>query len=303
MINKNNVKPLNQIPMKKQLLFAMMMLVSVALFAQDTLTGWTFPLNTGTDSLNANLGTTQNKSYDLRFNWVLSPTADSTVNTIIFVSGATSYAAATEGWDNGADVKFWSIKFKANNYSDFKVSSKQSSEHVLPGPRDFKLQWKLSGGNYVDIPGGSITLGEEWSTGVVSALPVPITGQGTSSIYIRWIMASNIDIYGDPVLPTGRSMIDDILVTGKNSTGQNEILFTNRLKVLPSPNHGIFTLSSTEPMDILSVADMSGKTIFTMTNPSQKQSVTIPGATPGLYLLKVRFIGSDQEVITRFVVE
>jgi hypothetical protein len=289
--------------MKKQLLVCMMLLIAGALSAQDTLTGWTFPVNAGTDSLNANLGTTQNKSYDLRFQWVLTSTTDSTLNTITFVNGATSYAAATTGWDNGADVKFWSAKFKANNFSNFKVSSKQKSDAVAGGPRDFKLQWRLSSGTYADVANGAVTLGSDWTTGVVNDLPVPITGQGTSSIYIRWIMTSNTDINGGTVTSAGQSMIDDILVTGVNSLGQNEILYTTRLKVFPSPNNGTFTISSREPVDMMTVTDLNGKTICTMANPSQKQSVTISNARPGLYLLKVRFTGSDEQVTTRFVVE
>ncbi len=281
----------------------MMLIIAGALSAQETLTGWTFPVNSGADSLNANLGTTQNKTYDLRFQWVLTPTLDSTLNTITFVDGASTFAAATTGWDNGANVKFWSIKFKASDYSQFKVSSKQKSDAANPGPRDFKLQWRLSSGAYADVAGGAITLGADWTTGVVANLPVPIAGQGTSSIYIRWIMSSNTDINGGTVAATGQSMIDDILVTGVSLLGQNEILYTSRLKVFPSPNNGTFTVSSTEPIDFMSVVDLNGRTISTLDNPLQKQSVTISDAKPGIYFLKVRFSGSDQDVSTRFIVE
>jgi len=281
----------------------MMLIIAGALSAQETLTGWTFPVNSGADSLNANLGTTQNKTYDLRFQWVLTPTVDSTLNTVTFVDGATTFAAATAGWDNGANVKFWSIKFKASDYSQFKVSSKQKSDAANPGPRDFKLQWRLSSGAYADVAGGAITLGADWTTGVVANLPVPITGQGTSSIYIRWIMSSNTDINGGTVAATGQSMIDDILVTGVSTLGQNEILYTSRLKVFPSPNNGTFTVSSTEPIDFMSVVDVNGRTISTLENPLQKQSVTISDAKPGIYFLKVRFSDSDQDFSTRFIVE
>lgn len=289
--------------MKKQLLFAFMVIIAGALTAQETLTGWNFPVNSGPDSLNANLGTTQNKTYDIRFQWVLTPTSDSTLNTVTFVNGATTFAAATTGWDNGADIKFWSVKFKANNYTNFKVSSKQKSDATNPGPRDFKLQWRLSSGTYADIAGSTVTLGADWTIGTVTDLPVPITSQGTGSIYIRWIMASNADINGGTVASSGQSMIDDILVTGVNSIGQNEILYTSRLKVFPSPNNGTFTLSSTESMDAMTITDLSGKTVFTMTNPSRKQSITISDAKHGLYILKIRFSGNDQEILTRLVVE
>ena len=83
----------------------------------------------------------------------------------------------------------------------------------------------------------------------------------------------------------------------------DEILYTNRLTVLPSPNNGTFTLLSTEPMDAVSVTDLTGKVLQTISSPSQKQAITISGAKPGLYLLKVRFAGSGQDVTTRVVVE
>jgi hypothetical protein len=289
--------------MRKHLLIAIMVLVTGALYAQETLTGWSFPANSGPDSLNANQGSTGNKTYDIRFQWVLTPTADSTLNTVTFTDGATTYSAATTGWDNGTDVKFWSIKFKANNYANFKLSSKQKSDATNPGPRDFKIQWRLSSGTYADVAGGAVTVGADWTTGVVTNLPVPITGQGTSSVYIRWIMASNNNINGGTVTSAGQSMIDDILLTGTSTLGENEILFTNRLKVYPSPNNGSFTLSSTEPMDAVSVTEITGKILQTISRPSQKQAITITDAKPGLYLLKVRFTGSEQDVTTRIVVE
>ncbi len=287
--------------MKKHLLFACLLILAGSLFAQDTVTGWTFPVNTGSDSLNANLGTSQNMGYDLRFQWVLSATSDSTVNTITFASGATSYAASTPGWDNGTDSKFWSIKFKAADFSGFKVYSKQNSD--AQGPRDFKLQWRLSSGTYADVPNGTVTLANDWTTGVLTALPVPITGQGTSSIYIRWIVASNTSAGGGTITPAGISMIDDILVTATGPTGQNEILYTNRFRVCPSPNNGTFGFTSTVPVGSLIINDMTGKTLMDIPDASGLKQITLPGAKPGMYLVKVRFAGTDDELSTRFVVQ
>jgi len=287
--------------MKKQLLFTLMLCFAISAIAQDTITGWTFPANSGADSLNANLGTTQNQTYDMRFEWVLAPTIDSTVNTVTFTDGVTTYAAATAGWDNGMDVKFWSIKFKANNYSNFKVSSRQKSE--TGGPRDFKLQWRLSSTTFADVPNGTVTLGADWTAGAVTELPVPITGQGTSSIYIRWIMTSNNDINGGTVASPAQSMIDDILVTAVSSLGEQEILYSNGLKIVPSPNHGSFRIVSTERIDKVRVCDASGRTVFTGNDPSSVQPIALQHASPGLYILKVKFAGSEEEYSARFIVE
>jgi hypothetical protein len=286
--------------MRRSLLITLMMISGLTLFAQETLTGWTFPVNTGPDSLNANLGTTQNKTYDLRFQWALSPTNDSTLNTINFISGATTFAANTTGWDNGVDYKFWSIKFKANNYTDFKLSSKQYSPQN--GPRDFKIQWRLSSGSYADVPNGNVTLGSDWTTGVLTNLPVPITNQGSSSIYIRWIMSSNTSVNGGAVASDGTSAIDDILVTGVGSMGQQEIIYTNRLKFSANPNHGNFTIYSTVPVQQMQILSLEGKVLAQYSLTSREIPVSLPNARPGLYLMKVKFGDSDW-VTARFVVE
>lgn len=289
--------------MKKTLLMIFVLLLSGVVFAQDTLTGWTFPVNSGPDSLNANLGTNQNKSYDIRFQMILSPTSDSTINTIFFADGPTTFAAATPNWDNGSESKFWSAKFKANGYSNFKVSSKQKSDPTLGGPKDFKLQWRLSSTSYEDVPNGEITVAGDWTTGVISELPVPITNPGSSSIYIRWIMSSNDDINGGTVAATGVSMIDDILVTATAPSGNEEIIYNTKLLVSPNPNEGSFTLNSTKPLTHITIIDAGGKVIQNVTAAGTSMKVSIPGVASGTYFLKAKVKGDDNEVVTRFVVE
>jgi hypothetical protein len=289
--------------MKKQLLFFSMILLSCALMAQDTLTGWTFPVNTGTDSLNANLGTSQNQGYDLRFQWV-TPN-DTTVNTVFFTDGSTSFAAATTGWENGANEKYWSIKFKASGYSDFKLSSKQKS--IYPGydagPGEFKIQWRLSGGDFADVPNGTVQVINDWTTGVVSDLPVPIADQGTSSIYIRWISTTNNDFGGTPLTPNGISMIDDILVTGTSSSGTRDILYTNRVQVYPSPSKGNFTVESKVSIASIEIYDMNGKLIYQNGNSGMKINVNSGISVKGTYLLKIGFNDTDEKYSQKILID
>lgn len=289
--------------MKKHLLLILFALFMSAAFAQDTITGWTFPVNSGADSLNANLGTAQNQGYDLRFQWVLTATTDSTLNTVYFDDGPTTYCAAASGWDNGADVKFWSIKFKAADYTSFKVSSKQRSSSDNKGPEDFKLQWRLSSGTFEDIPGGTVTVGDDWIMGVVTDLPVPITGQGSSSVYIRWIMTSNNGVGDGEVVPNGYSLIDDILVTGISTLGTHDILYTNRLNVSPNPNHGKFTVKSTGPVAEMSIFNVSGNVVRTVAKPSATEQFDLQGLAKGVYFLKVKFEDSDAVSTSKLVIE
>ena len=288
--------------MKKHLLLLSIVLFSIGTFAQDTITGWTFPVNSGPDSLNANLGTTQNKSYDIRFEW--ESKMDTTVNTIFFYDEGGNYAAETNGWDNGADIKFWSCKFKAENYKNFKVSSKQKSETGFPGPRDFKLQWRLSKDTvFTDIPNSVLTLTYDYANGTLSNLPVPVTGQGSSSIYIRWIMTSNTDVDGGTVAPTGRSIIDDILVTGTSTLGTDEIIYTNRVKFFPVNGSRQYQVESTVPMASLTITDIQGKNIYSEKNPGMNASFNIDNASNGLYLITIKFTDTDKPYVRKFIVQ
>ncbi len=289
--------------MKKVLPIIFALLFSGAMIAQETITGWTFPVNSGPDSLNANLGTTQNKTYDIRLQMALSPTSDSTINTIFFADGPTTYAAATPNWDNGSESKFWSIKFKANGYSNFKVSSKQKSDPTLGGPKDFKLQWRLSSTTYEDVPDSEITVAGDWTTGVINELPVPITSPGSSSIYIRWIMRSNDDINGDTVAATGVSMIDDIVVIATAPTGNEEIIYNSKLQVIPNPNQGSFTLHSSEPLTQISIIDAGGKVIQIVKAEGTIIKVSVPGAAAGSYFVKAKVKDDDREVVTRLIIQ
>ena len=289
--------------MKKLLLFVTAACLSGVLLAQDTLTGWTFPVTSGPDSLNANMGTDQNQGYDIRFQWV-TPN-DTTVNTVFFTDGVTSYAAATTGWTDAANNKYWSIKFKAPGYSDFKVSSAQRSQYAdfMEGPGEFKLQWRLSSNDYADVPNGTVQVSNDWGMGTITNLPVPITNQGTSSIYIRWIATTNLDFHGNPVTPTGISMIDDILVTGTASSGTTDILFTNRINIYPVPNKGNFTFESRVPVTSLVVTDISGKEIYSVANPGLKSTVNLGKVSQGIYILKVGFIDADKPCSIKFIVD
>jgi hypothetical protein len=291
--------------MKKLLLILSLVLATGVLFAQtDTITGWTFPTTGGADSLNANLGTSTNMGYDLRFQWV-GTTSDSTVDVVMFVDGATTYAAACQQWDNGADAKYWSIKFKAPGYENIKVSSKQRGnyEGFTAGPKDFKLQWKLSGGEWADINGGTVTVANDWTTSVVSDLAVPVTGQGSTSVYIRWLQTSNTDINGGTVAVTGISMIDDILVVGTAPSGTEDIIFTKRVQIYPVPNHGKFTIESKVAVNSFEITDLSGRTIYVNHTTGTRFPIDLGSVSRGTYLLKVGFTDSDKPYTMKFVVD
>ncbi|NCA85785.1 MAG: T9SS type A sorting domain-containing protein [Clostridia bacterium] len=198
--------------MKKQIFTIALAFVALFAFGQETITGWDFPVNSGPDSLNANMGTEQNQGYDIR----MENDATGNDGLISLTEGFETYAATTNGWDNGIGEKYWSVKFKAPGYKNFKVSSMQYSDVTLPGPRDWKLQYRLSGqDNWTDIPAGEVTAADNWISATVTNLPLPAeTNNPSSSVYVRWVVTTNTDINGNELLYSGISKIDNILVTG-----------------------------------------------------------------------------------------
>ncbi|MFO7880243.1 MAG: PKD domain-containing protein [Bacteroidales bacterium] len=127
-------------------------------------------------------------------------------------TGATTQAAEASGWDAGANTKAWVVEFETTDYANLKLSSKQSGDNR--SPQDFKVQYSLDNANWTDIPGGTITLGQDWTTGVLNSLTLPAACENQASVYIRWIMTSNTGLGGN-IVGNRSSYIDDIYVIGE----------------------------------------------------------------------------------------
>ncbi|NVN95135.1 MAG: T9SS type A sorting domain-containing protein [Bacteroidetes bacterium] len=272
--------------MKKALLFIAMFILTVSLNAQDTISGFSFPLN-DTISKFPNFGLLTNKTYNIR----KEDSATTVIDSITFTNGVTTgdYAATTINWDNGANRKFWSVKFKAPNYTSFKVSSKQRSGGNSPGPKNFQLQWKLSGGTYVDVPNGAIICANDWTTGVLNQLPVPITGQGTTSIYLRWLMTSNLDANGGTVAATGISKIDDIIITATSTTGVEETIFANTIAIYPNPSNGVINVDAVDFVNEINVYNTLGSLVYHSKPSTLKNSIDLSSFGKGIYFMNVRY--------------
>jgi len=130
------------------------------------------------------------------------------------VTGATTRAATANAWSSGSGTKYWQIDLNTTGLFELTISSKQRSSGT--GPRDFKLQYSVGGGAYTDVPSGSITVADNFITGVVTNLSLPSACDNQTAISIRWIMTSNTSVNGGSV-GSGTSRIDDIDVQGKSA--------------------------------------------------------------------------------------
>lgn len=264
----------------------------------DVIIGFDFSDNTDVE-FNANQGLEGNLGYDIRAE---NQAAQST-RPLSYTDGASNYAATATGWDNGADDKFWSIKFKADGYHDFKVSSKQYSD--ANGPKDFKLQTRKSGEDWIEVDNGAVSVAADWTTGVVEelALPAEINYPGTTSVYIRWIMTSNDNTSGGTVTEAGESKIDDIMVTGFNNTGVETALVVNSVAMYPNPCNGVLNISTIEEIEFVEIYNLQGARVARYQIGQNETSISTASMNAGMYIVRVYFNNDKKPVSNRIVVE
>jgi len=261
---------------------------------QDTLAAWTFPSGSA-DSL-VDVAISANASRFISCEYGLEAPSipiDYTTNGSL---GSPDKCAKVVGLDNGADSAFWMIKFKSTGYENLKLYSKQSGGGNNPGPRDFKVQYKLSGTTtWIDIPNGAITCANDWTTGVLNGidLPVECTNQ-SSNVSLRWIQTSNLDINGTPLLATGISKIDDIIITGDVISGINSYSI-DEIHIYPNPSNGNFTLKTNNSINNIKIYNLLGKCIY-QNEQVIEELIYFNGFEKGVYF--VQFTNNDAQSFT-----
>jgi len=137
--------------------------------------------------------------------------------TIGDVAGDGTRAATANTWNDGSGTKYWNVDFSTAGYGGITVSSVQRSSGT--GPRDFKLQYRVGiAGTWTDVTGGGVTLGDNWTSGVLSAVELPAECDDEELVSVRWIMTSNTSVGSGTVLNTGTSRIDNIVINATGST-------------------------------------------------------------------------------------
>lgn len=225
---------------------AFMPLLMNSLLAQDTLVAWTFPASSAADSV-ANIYNTHNSGRYLscQYGTYGVPSYFSIHSDTTLGANPPSKCLMAADWANGADSAYWMVKFYTTGNENLKLYSMQESDGTLPGPKDFKVQYKLHGTTtWVDIPSGTIVCANNWTSGVLNGIDIPAAcNNQTSQISIRWLQTSNLDINGNTLLSTGINKIDNIIITGTSDVGivaDEESL----IKVYPNPNNGNFFIEN-----------------------------------------------------------
>ena len=262
--------------MKKQFTLLMMLMLGFAVMAQEVIVEWNFP-DDGADSI-ADGGIAQNLNKPI---YTMGGTSN-----LNYKNGATTKAAQATKWHNGAESKCWVVELDANLYGDLMLSSKLSSGGNDPGPRDFRVDYKIGeDGNWAEVPDSEIITANDWETGVLENLSLPEECNNQPHLYLRWIMTSDTSTAGVLVEPGGKLKIDDIIVTGTDisATGENPI--ENALIVFPNPFARDIQIQFPGRKIFAKITDLTGKLVFE-TKVNENASIGLGHLPDGIYTLQ-----------------
>lgn len=127
--------------------------------------------------------------------------------------GSGTFAPNTNGWDNGANSKYWLFSLSSSDKKDLKVN--YSMKGSSTGPRDFSLEYSTSSSapySWLPITGGTIQASEFFQS--LSSISVPVNADNKQNLHFRLLQTSNISTNGGTVDGTGTNTIGEFSVTG-----------------------------------------------------------------------------------------
>lgn len=117
------------------------------------------------------------------------------------------------GWDNGADSKYWQISFSTKGYDNLTLAAKTRSSGT--GPRDFKITYsKDNGTTWTEVPNSSYAITGTALSYYMPTVALPADAADAEKLLVRFIMTSNVSSNGGTVAGTGTSNINNILISG-----------------------------------------------------------------------------------------
>ncbi|MDD3876613.1 MAG: T9SS type A sorting domain-containing protein [Bacteroidales bacterium] len=280
--------------------FSFLVLFSLNSFSQDTIAAWTFPSTSADSLIDISITANANRYISCEYGTYGAPTyfaipIDYTSNGSL---GSPDKCAKVVGLDNGADSVCFIVKFKTTGYNNLKLYSKQSGGGNNPGPRDFKVQYKLSGtSTWIDIPNGTVVCANDWTTGVLNGIDLPAACfDQSSNVSVRWLQTSNTDINGGTVTAAGISKIDDIIVIGDLMTGVNNLNNNDLLNVFPNPSSGDFHIENSGAINDIKIFNVLGKCVYNNEQVNE-ELINITGFEKGIYFVQfTKFDNSSSTV-------
>jgi len=135
-----------------------------------------------------------------------------------------SNGANCNGWDNGANMKYWMIRTSTKAMADLSLTWRMRSSST--GPSDFKVQYSIDSVNWTDISDPAIKVpsaGNITDAANLFTKILPGEAENKEILYIRWLMASNVSAGGNTVGSGGTHQINGITINGAYLIEENQV--------------------------------------------------------------------------------
>ena len=260
--------------------------IAVSQQVLDTLAAWTFPTGELTDTM-ADISNSFNQDK-----YIYTDGA----SAIEMKNGATTKAAQATGWEDGMGTKSWQLEVNTTGLSEIMVSSKLSGGGNEPGPRDYSLEYRLgSTGIWTNVSGGEISVANDWTTGVLESIILPTECNSQTSVYLRWVMTSNLDVNGVDVLSTGKAKIDDIYIVGNTGAGIYDSFTGVQTNIYPNPVAGYLNIETNRVISSVQIYSIVGNLITKKLSNNKSITINTDNMEKGQYLVKIQYKDNSSE--------
>ena len=229
------------------------------------------------------------------------------------VAGAgtgTDWSMSTQNWDNGANTKYWLIKFTTLGYYNLKFSSIQRGNGE--GTRDFAVQYRIgNAGVWTNF--ATVKDSTDWVKGALSNITLPAVCANQAQVQIRWVLTSNVSPLNASVAASGSGRIDEITVVGDNTPPVLPLIGTTYVPktllnstVSPNPTQGVFQVTITPSIIStiqINLYDTNGRLLLQQHKPEEtllyNTNLDISAFPDGIYYLMVN--SQEDRVVHKIV--
>lgn len=181
------------------MLLAMVVPLNVSAATESvSLAKWDF--SSATNKLVTTSGTAANLDKKL--------SATGAVISTTYVGGPTTGSQVPNATPWTANPSFWKVAVSTKGYQNITLSSKQYSSNT--GPRDFKVQYSLDDSTWADVPSAAVTVGANWTSGVLANVALPKEVNDKDVVHVRWLKTSEIAANGTALAAGGTSRMGEI---------------------------------------------------------------------------------------------
>jgi hypothetical protein len=281
---------------------AISLLCYTSVLAQDTLVGWTFP--EGTKNAIANIGNELNKGGM----FIEADSIDEipfTPSISFALNGYLTKSASAVLWDHAKDLKCWKFSCDATGYKSLKIYARVSSDSNQPGPRDFKMQYRMGCCSPIwhDVPDvDPFKVSTDWTTGYLNGIVIPSDADNMAGFQMRFVCTSDTATDGTILKTTSRSMIDEVYVTGEKITSIIDNKADLTFAIYPNPANDIIQIRSLKQITAFNLLDLAGRLIKSELVNSSEFKISCSDLKQGCYFIDFNFKGNDH-LVRRVIIQ